>query len=74
MLNEILNLEGVTVLDKKKQGLLNGGGNENCQKFTVTGSSNYPDGIYIECYNTEKEDYVVYNILAQEMDGCPEWD
>lgn len=35
MLNNIINLEGVTVLDKKQQGSVNGG--TNC-RFTVIGT------------------------------------
>lgn len=71
MLKDILNLEGIVPLSKAQQKSINGGDLEQCSRLVVLYSDNYPAGIYIECWNTETNEFEVYSMLGNKMEGCP---
>lgn len=65
MIKNILNVNGVKALTKKKQFTVAGGAFINCKRFQVNGNW------YAECYDTVKEEYVIYNYMGGISD-CDE--
>lgn len=65
MIKNILNVNGVKTLTKEEQLHILGGEFINCKKFTVNGNR------YIECYDTDKEAYVIFNMTGGFSD-CDE--
>lgn len=61
MINNILNLEGVAVLNKKEQSIINGGGSGACRVYVnnPNGGSYWSDNVYTvaqaqHAYNTSQ--------------------
>ncbi|MEM6720800.1 MAG: hypothetical protein AAF611_15830 [Bacteroidota bacterium] len=62
MIRDILNVDTVKILTKEEQCTILGGTKFiNCVKFV------HNSNIYVECYDTEEERYVIHNLLGKEV-------
>ncbi len=64
MLRNILGLEGVKVLTKQEQSNVLGSRLTNCTRQVIENQT------YVECWDTDREDYRMFTILGEEVE-CP---
>ncbi|WP_046756353.1 hypothetical protein [Kordia jejudonensis] len=65
MIKKILNVDGVKALTKTEQHTVLGGIFINCKPFSVNNT------YYIECYDLNKEEYIIVTTMGTPVD-CDE--